>query len=426
MGPQSHRKRQGAPPRKKACQSCTKSKVRCSLDRPVCSRCRVSGRACVYPALSGDSDSGPAEANHTAIEYQTCESFPDASVLGTPSIDPLPNMPIPLAPSTSGSIWHSPIPPHRHVETGGSDQPACSFNFADISLVPSANAGDIRDRWLRPYILPPLGQEEIPKVYHPFTLQYISRVLATYPRFMLKDGGLPPIIHWAQITGREMPRSLANCYSLVRLWDQAVPGSETMVIGTVEREMERLAAEPTSSHDFDHLSDFQAYFLYSIMMYFSPRNSAAVNDKTMITLMELAARTTSNGLFCTAEVAHTRPSWESWIVVAAKRRTILAMYLFNSVYNVDRLLPNFAADEMRGVYAPEDKELWSARSRDWWEKTYDRYLLDWEDGIFEISELWRSAETGSTERRARIERWAQTLDEFGMMIFGVCSHLHGC
>lgn len=242
MGPQSHRKGQGAPPRKKACQSCTKSKVRCSLDRPVCSRCRVSGRACVYPVLSGDSDSGPAGAYQTTIDNPTCESYPDASVIGTP-IDPLPNMPIPLAPSTSGSIWHSPIPPHRHVGTEGSDHSAYTFNFADISLFPSENAGDIRERWLRPYILPPLGQEEIPKVYHPFTLQYISRVLATYPRFMLKDGGLPPIIHWAQITGREMPRSLANCYSLVRLWDQAVPGSETMVISTVETEMERLASE---------------------------------------------------------------------------------------------------------------------------------------------------------------------------------------
>lgn len=241
--PPSHRKRQGAPPRKKACQSCTKSKVRCSLDRPVCSRCRVSRRACVYPVLGGSSNSGPATAYHTAIEDPVSESYPDVSMVGTRSIDPLPEMPTPVAPSTSGSIWHSPVPPHRHVGTRGSNQSASSFNFVDISLVPSANAGDIRDRWLRPYILPPLGQEEIPKVYNPFTLQYISRVLATYPRFMLKDGGLPPIIHWAQITGREMPQSLANCYSLVRLWEQAVPGSEAMVISTVEREMERLAAE---------------------------------------------------------------------------------------------------------------------------------------------------------------------------------------
>lgn len=40
-----------------------------------------------------------------------------------------------------------------------------------------------------------------------------------------------------------MPRALANCYSLVRLWQQAVPGSEAMVVSTLEREMERLAEE---------------------------------------------------------------------------------------------------------------------------------------------------------------------------------------
>ena len=116
------------------------------------------------------------------------------------------------------------------------------LDFTSIDLVPSANAEDIRDRWLRPYIRPPLGADEVPKVYHPFTLQYISRVLSTYPRYMLRDGGIPPIIHHTQVVG-QMPQALANCYSLVRMWEQAVPGSEAMVVDTLEKEMERLAEE---------------------------------------------------------------------------------------------------------------------------------------------------------------------------------------
>lgn len=72
------------------------------------------------------------------------------------------------------------------------------------------------------------------------------------------------------------------------------------------------------------------------------------------------------------------------------------------------------------------KELWEARSRAEWERHYKRYLSVWEDGPLLISEMWRSPETGSTERRNRIDRWVQGVDEFGMMLFAVCSHIHGC
>lgn len=162
-------------------------------------------------------------------------------------------------------------------------------------------------------------------------------------------------------------------------------------------------------------------------MYFSPLSGCPpVTDEIIIFLMEMAFRTARNGLFCAAELAHARPTWESWIVVAAKRRAIIAMYLFSSVYNADRLLPDFVADEMKDVHAPGNKTLWSASDRETWGREYERHLLDWEDGMLEISELWKSEETGSTERRTRIERWLRTVDEFGMMIFGVCAHVHDC
>ena len=162
-------------------------------------------------------------------------------------------------------------------------------------------------------------------------------------------------------------------------------------------------------------------------MYFSSfSNLSPITDKTMMSLMEMAFRTARNGLFSDSELTHTRPSWESWILVAAKRRTIFAMYLFSSVYNADRGLPNFLAHELSGVYAPGDKALWEASDRHTWGKKYDHHLLNWEDGMLEISELWRSAETESTKRRERVERWVKGADEFGMMIFGVCAHIHGC
>ncbi|KAE8353087.1 hypothetical protein BDV28DRAFT_157301 [Aspergillus coremiiformis] len=394
------------PPRKKACNNCTKSKVRCNLEKPACSRCRSTGRTCEYARHA------PPEEGSFVEDARA--SYSGSAFYATPRFNAVTAVPIPVpsTPTPSSTTWS----PRR-------DGPRVDLRAVD--LVPSANAEDIRDRWLRPYILPPLGQEEIPKVYHPFTLQYISRIFSTYPRGMLQDRDAPPIIHRSQIDGNEMPRALAHCYTLVRMWEQAVPGSELMVMETLEKEMERLVEEHLE-HDYELLSAFQAYLIYAIMLYFSPRGTSRVTDQMMITLMEMAFRTARNGLFSAAELAHTRPTWESWIVVAAKRRTILAMYLFSSVYNADRRRPNFVAEELRGVYAPGNKALWEAEDRATWNREYDRYLSRWADGMLEISELWRSVETGSVEHRERIERWVQATDAFGMMLFGVCVHIHGC
>jgi len=220
------RKRQRAPPRKKACNNCTRSKVRCDLERPACSRCRSRDRNCEYPANEGVSPS--VETTSSLIEL-------DTSPLGVPRLGRATDAPIDFPFSATPAENPLQTRPERDKET--------ELDLRVVDLAPSANAGDIRDRWLRPYILPLTESEEIPKAYHPFTLQYIGRILSTYPRCMLKDGGLPPIIHRAQIVGRDMPRALANCYSLVRMWEQAVPGSETMVVSIVENEMRRLAEE---------------------------------------------------------------------------------------------------------------------------------------------------------------------------------------
>lgn len=223
------------PPRKKACTSCTRSKVRCSLEKPACSRCRSTGRSCEYPASAiVERGSSPTEVGATD------PAVPYSNALATPHSDPVPQISIPALSGTTpaSTAWNPPSQVQRPVarETRGLD-------FTAVDLAPGVHAEDIRDRWLRPYILPPLGRNETPKVYHLFTVQYISRVLSTYPRSMLRDGGIPPIIHRTQIEAGEMPRALANCYSLVRLWQQAVPGSEAMVVSTLEREMERLAEE---------------------------------------------------------------------------------------------------------------------------------------------------------------------------------------
>lgn len=232
----ANKEKQKAPPRKKACQNCTKSKVRCGLEKPICSRCRSKGHSCQYPPgrVAAPQIGVTGTANDIGEDYTALlgiQGFVDSAIVPAPAS---------LIPE-SGRAAASRSPRPRAVTSGQTRR--LDLDFTDIDLTPSLNAVDIRDRWLRPYLLPPLGRDEILKAYHLFTLQYISITLRTYPQYMVKDGGFPPIIHHTQVNTNQMPQALANFYSLVRMWVQAAPGSETMVMSAVEAEMERLASE---------------------------------------------------------------------------------------------------------------------------------------------------------------------------------------
>jgi hypothetical protein len=178
------------------------------------------------------------------------------------------------------------------------------------------------------------------------------------------------------------------------------------------------------------LCSFQAYLLYSMALHFFPMSEiteiSQPDSQFQIKMQEIAFRSAKTGLLCKAEESRTRPHWESWIVASSKRRTLFAMYLFTSVYNSQVGLPNFVAEELKGIILPESRLLWEMRDRGYWEKEYNHHLSRWPDEMLEISELWKTAETGTDARRERIERWLQYADEFGIMLFSTCAHIHGC
>jgi hypothetical protein len=146
----------------------------------------------------------------------------------------------------------------------------------------------------------------------------------------------------------------------------------------------------------------------------------------MSNLQEFAYQLSLSGLLCTAEATHSRPSWESWIVASAKRRSLYAMYLFDNVFNALANVPTYIAEELANLPVPASKALWEATERENWEREYDRHLAAWEGGELRISELWFAPEKDSPERRDRVDRWVESVDEFGMMLFAVCAHIHGC
>lgn len=237
--------------------------------------------------------------------------------------------------------------------------------------------------------------------------------------------------------------------SLLKLFETAVPGSESMVRDTIQRELARLAdvvREPASAQTLNHqlsfLSALQAYLILSIYGYFQSQtqSSPAVFLPDQISVLhDMASKVSVAGIVCPEEVgdglitSSVVPKWETWIIAEAKRRTILCVYLFEDLYNFENGAATCLAAELALPLAPASKRLWNASDRASFEKQYPhhRTALDGKIGLMG-SELWprevgqqddddAHSEEGRRKRKERIVEWTNHVDEFGRFFLDVCT-----
>lgn len=440
-------------PRKKACQQCSAGKVRCDLNKPRCSRCEVRRTVCEYTLAEPVVHSTPLTVRDTSIV--------DLSNDSSHVVSPQQHSPI-----SKGVGFREPANPAIPAEKFGISAATCAqdrfpslgttfaaqdddneywtsspLSFVAINLICTVDPTRIRNRWLSDFI--PSLTDRV-KMYAPGVSSFVFRVLKTYPSILLNRGQLPPFIHPSQLAGPDIPTPLANCLSLVRLWDGQVRGSEAIVCETIKKEMDRLYAEVgrslysyhyiklifvlkrASYNQMDKLSACQAYLIYSMMLFFSRQHGQSLVDRQiMINLLDFACDIAQDGLVCPGEIAKIRPDWESWIVACAKRRTLYTLYFFDNIFCAAHDLPTFLGEELESLPAPARKSLWDARDRNTWEKAYALHLTEWPEGAFRIDELWpdMSPDNGEKKRR-RVDKWLQSVDEYGMMLFAVTHITH--
>ena len=126
----------------------------------------------------------------------------------------------------------------------------------------------------------------------------------------------PPFVHRMQLDLNKTSPSaapLANCTSLIRMWNTRVPGSETFIRTTIEAEMNRLSKECSSYSHVDLLASLQAYLLYCLTSYFSTdaEDTAGLRELFgslgIAALQEIASQVTQKGVVCHEEMSHARP-----------------------------------------------------------------------------------------------------------------------
>ncbi|KAF2501736.1 hypothetical protein BU16DRAFT_451295, partial [Lophium mytilinum] len=381
----------------------------CTLEKSACSRCMSKSLHCRYNVHSRSSTSHrlvTENLSHWPSPFRLVSSSNVSDTLGLAKAN------------INGNAGYKP-PDAQRVH-------CAILDSTQISLASTLASLQIRSRWMETFVP---SSNQTPKTLQPYTVQYLSCVLAAYSKSMTSSEKYPPIIHRLQVETEQLSLTLATCYRLVLQWDycRKTPSNVAKVTEDVQLEMQRLLNEYQTSTQIKFLAAFQAYLLYSIMAFLPPLpNTQIVGHSTFVSLQEMASNASATGLACTAELSQTRPTWETWIVASAKRRTIYASYLFNNVFNAINGVGTYLADELTGLPLPATKALWECQNRVHWESEYDTYLGSWKDGEIQIAELWRSEATGSPERRERVERWVHAADEFRMTLFAVCCHIHGC
>jgi hypothetical protein len=308
----------------------------------------------------------------------------------------------------------------------GPDFPSLNL-FSAQYLVCPINVDAISNRWLYSYIPTP-GQKN--KTYPVSIVALIHKILKSYTALTVRGRGVPPFVHVSQTMAESIKQPLSTCLTLVRMCEKPLPGSESAAVDVLYREMNSLYEKQESYDDIAHLAAFQAYLIYTIVLFFRlEQGSAPILRQAIMHLQGLACSSCRRGLMCIAEQEGARPQWENWVIVEAKRRTLFTMYLFDSMLSAQDGLPTLLGTELEGLPAPASRFLWRASTRQQWVTAYNIHLTDWEEGGFRIDELWPIPagldEFGLLQRRNRVDQWLEGVDEFGTMLFAVTSCTHG-
>ncbi|KDN71457.1 hypothetical protein CSUB01_12174 [Colletotrichum sublineola] len=446
--------------RQKACQQCATSKIKCDRKARACSRCQKRGLACTY--VQGQA-SLPSEPDATGIrDGAESEVTLGSAATGitAESANALSQTAQPIAfrrPGFSGALRFPPtserlgtaaiedhatpgtcqVPVHRQeraaanggIPAASTPRRADELDFACLELTCPINADDIANRWLNTYVPLP-GQQT--KDYTPRISAFIHRILKSYASSTIRGRKVPPFVHWSQM-GQPSSAPLSTCVSVLQqVCNESVTGDLRASADILQSEMTTLFDRHPTVNDMALLATFQAHLIYSLVIFFRlGQEHYPFLSQAMMNTQELACAAARKGLVCVAEQERRRPTWESWIVAEAKRRTLFTMCLFDSALLSHDGLPTHLATELRGLLAPASKSLWESRNRHDWQDKYNLHLAEWpEGGGLHIDELWPMPndlddDDGVNKRRSRVDAWLEDLDEFGTAIYAVTSGTHG-
>ncbi|KAK5988347.1 hypothetical protein PT974_12498 [Cladobotryum mycophilum] len=261
----------------------------------------------------------------------------------------------------------------------------------------------IRDRWMNPLL--DINAPSSKLAGH--SMEFLFRVLRTYPRMLVQDEDVGcPIIHPCQLLPDKVRLPMANCIVITRMWDGHSQQSAGIIESTIDQEMQRLVDEYINYEEEDLLAAMQSLLIHMKMM----------------KLHEVAHILAKTGLTLAEEEPKAAPEWEDWIRITTKTRTILAFFCFEWAFSAYNNLLSYHCHEIGFILAPTSKLLWLATTKEEWERRYSRWMLRWRPrGFFRMEELM--AIPPGVQVDERVNAWLAETDEFGIMIMAMVGNM---
>jgi hypothetical protein len=168
----------------------------------------------------------------------------------------------------------------------------------------------------------------------------------------------------------------------------------------------------------DLLAALQSLVILLITLFFCLGNDLGLEDpsdaQTLIEVWEVKSRLAATGLFIEPTQPNGLPSYSDWALISAKQRTIHSLHHLDFVWSVLRGYPILLCWELGPLPAPPPRYLWEVGDEETWKRMYTRFLQQWRDGPYLMSEMF--AMNGEAPLEPRAERWLAEADEFGMML----------
>jgi hypothetical protein len=337
-------------PRRKSCFNCVKSKRRCDLETPNCSRCKSRGFVCDY---------GDAPANgENGIATSPLQAGPGAMT----------NDPLLVDPSRLGKTYESNQT--TNISTPDLQLPSLpdgTLSWSD--LMTDVDDFIVSDSvWDHPIEERPITEGAI---YQARTV-FAMKQLKTWPRIFLERGH-NAFIH-RHLFQEGLSEPLLDAMGVCALYYGKNDENEPLAFQDISRKVQRLVEDhQTWSSPTDQLASLQTLILYNIIRLFDGdirlRADAELSDPVLATWTE-QLKTRIQPL-PTGNSPSSQPittDWHNWIFAESVRRTVLVSFMLRGIYMFLKQGWDDFSGDVNPLTFTAQSALWNAPSQFQWQE----------------------------------------------------------
>ncbi len=311
--------------RAKACSNCAKSKKRCDLVIPLCSRCSNKGLHCEYNlntnGIVSENSKNQDDGNGGLWTDQFDMTKDSAPIIAVPFESHTPLLPIGI------------LPQNVNMDQDLADH--ASLMTIRANLLETKHLAEKMDRK---------------------TLQLMTTIICSYPCLFLRRMELSFIHH--SLYADCMPEAMQNAIKICALFAAKTGQNETIIFKLLNAEVDNLNPNCETLLESTH-----ALLFYQIICLFDGNiRQRVLAEKQMGKLNTWASKLQSSAQL------EIYGDWQGWIKHQTVLRTVILIRFLDLVYGIIRNLKWYSQDCICFVAVETNVRMWKARTACEWEQ----------------------------------------------------------